>query len=280
MGPSFQKFGRLVSEYAVNIFSRTEDEHLDYLHRGWWLQVVSIDETADHTIRELFHYKIPASFMGSHAWCSDQVHTITGQASLWRSSLQTSQNRLSGTSRNRRTTHTMIQPDSTSSRPCHPCKLRRGLLLKAGTATSRIWNFRPILPDHTNHWVIARCSSPTSTPSEDHTCDGYKLCRCVTNVLSTSVVALRQASRTYVTSTTESPNSCEEGILSLSFFDAVAPLFRTSNIDQISVKVWECKRCRECFRWRREVNEDKPNGWRIHGSWHQIERAHHRRAYV
>jgi hypothetical protein len=112
--------------------------------------VVSIDETADHTIRELFHYKIPASFMGSHAWCSDQVHTITGQASLWRSSLQTSQNRLSGTSRNRRTTHTMIQPDSTSSRPCHPCKLRRGLLLKAGTATSRCSR----LPGHQQSPVV------------------------------------------------------------------------------------------------------------------------------
>lgn len=71
--PRFRILGRLAGEYAVDMFSRTEDERLEYLRRGRRLQAVGMDEAADPTVPDFFHYKIPASFMGSRAWCSDQV---------------------------------------------------------------------------------------------------------------------------------------------------------------------------------------------------------------
>lgn len=178
-----------------------------------------MDKTADHTIIPL---QDSASFMGSRAWCSDQVRTITGQASLWRSSLQTS--------RNRRTTH---RPDSTSSRPCHPCKLRRGLLLKAGTLLEcdvpvlqatpisaisggtldvpLLMPFYEVYGIFSQYYLITQIvgQSPDAPHQHQHrartTLVTRSLCRdAATNcagarqkVLSTSVVALRQASRTY-----------------------------------------------------------------------------------
>ena len=69
----FRILGRLAGEYAVDMFSRTEDERLDYLRRGRRIQAAGMDEPADPTIANFFHNKIPGSFMGSRAWCSDQV---------------------------------------------------------------------------------------------------------------------------------------------------------------------------------------------------------------
>jgi Helitron helicase-like domain at N-terminus len=71
--PRFQILGRLGSEYAVDMFSRTEDERLEYLRRGRQLQAAGMDEAPDPSVADFFRYKIPASFMGSRAWCSDQV---------------------------------------------------------------------------------------------------------------------------------------------------------------------------------------------------------------
>jgi len=71
--PRFRILGRLAGEYAVDMFSRTEDERLEYLRRGRRMQAAGMDEVADPTVTNFFHYKIPGSFMGSRAWCSDQV---------------------------------------------------------------------------------------------------------------------------------------------------------------------------------------------------------------
>ena len=41
--------------------------------RGRRLQAAGMDEPADPSVPNFFQYKIPGSFMGSRAWCSDQV---------------------------------------------------------------------------------------------------------------------------------------------------------------------------------------------------------------
>jgi len=71
------------------MFSRTEDERLDYLRRGRQLQAAGMDEAPDPTVTDFFRSKIPASFMGSRAWCSDQVADALaiarqhGKPSIW-----------------------------------------------------------------------------------------------------------------------------------------------------------------------------------------------------
>lgn len=71
--PRLQIFGRLACEYAVDMFSRTEEERLHFLKTGRRQQAVGMDEAPDPTVPDLFQNKIPASFMGSRAWASDQV---------------------------------------------------------------------------------------------------------------------------------------------------------------------------------------------------------------
>lgn len=70
--PRFQILGRLACEYAVDMFSRTEEQRLCYL-QGRRIQAASMDEAADPLIPDHFQNKIPANFMGSRAWASDQV---------------------------------------------------------------------------------------------------------------------------------------------------------------------------------------------------------------
>ncbi|KAJ6019739.1 hypothetical protein N7499_003178 [Penicillium canescens] len=66
-------YGRLACEYAVDMFSRTEEERLHYLKRGRRMQAAAMDEAPNPDIPDLFENKIPAGFMGSRAWASDQV---------------------------------------------------------------------------------------------------------------------------------------------------------------------------------------------------------------
>jgi hypothetical protein len=53
------------------------------------IQAMSVDEAADPAIPDLFQNKIPASFMGSRAWASDQVLDSLaiarhmGKSSVW-----------------------------------------------------------------------------------------------------------------------------------------------------------------------------------------------------
>ncbi|EAW24643.1 uncharacterized protein NFIA_101270 [Aspergillus fischeri NRRL 181] len=85
----FQVLGRLACEYAVDMFSRTGEERLRYLQRGRRVHATSMDEAADPLIPDLFQNKIPASFMGSRAWASDQVTDSLaiarklGKPSIW-----------------------------------------------------------------------------------------------------------------------------------------------------------------------------------------------------
>ncbi|KAF3405665.1 ATP-dependent DNA helicase PIF1 [Penicillium rolfsii] len=71
--PRMRIFGRLACEYAVDMFSRTEEERLHYLKRGRRVQAAAMDEAPNPDIPDLFENKIPAGFMGSRAWASDQV---------------------------------------------------------------------------------------------------------------------------------------------------------------------------------------------------------------
>ncbi|KAJ6003691.1 hypothetical protein N7522_006383 [Penicillium canescens] len=71
--PRMRIYGRLACEYAVDMFSRTEEERLHYLKRGRRMQAAAMDEAPNPDISDLFENKIPAGFMGSRAWASDQV---------------------------------------------------------------------------------------------------------------------------------------------------------------------------------------------------------------
>jgi hypothetical protein len=87
--PRFQILGRLASEYAVDMFSRTEEQRLTYLQKGRRFQATTMDEAPNPTVPDLFENKIPASFMGSRAWASDQVADALaiarhlGKPSIW-----------------------------------------------------------------------------------------------------------------------------------------------------------------------------------------------------
>jgi hypothetical protein len=71
--PRIQILGRLACEYAMDMFSRTEEERLHYLKSGRRQQATGMDEAADPGAPDLFQNKIPVSFMGSRAWAADQV---------------------------------------------------------------------------------------------------------------------------------------------------------------------------------------------------------------
>ena len=55
------------------MFSRTEEERLNFVKRGRHAQRTATDEAAEPSEPDFFENKIPASFMGSAAWASDQV---------------------------------------------------------------------------------------------------------------------------------------------------------------------------------------------------------------
>jgi hypothetical protein len=54
-------------------YSRTEEERLQYLKRSRAIQTSAFENTPRWPAADLIRYKIPASFMGSQAWASDQV---------------------------------------------------------------------------------------------------------------------------------------------------------------------------------------------------------------
>ena len=67
------QLGRLTCEYVVDMYSRTEEERLQYLKRSRAIQASAFENTPQWPTADLIRYKIPASFMGSQAWASDQV---------------------------------------------------------------------------------------------------------------------------------------------------------------------------------------------------------------
>ena len=78
--PRFLSIGRLTCEYIVDMFSRMEDERLDYIKMGRKeqlkrqreLHIISaeVDETC---LNPEESFLLPASFVHSKLWASNQV---------------------------------------------------------------------------------------------------------------------------------------------------------------------------------------------------------------
>jgi Helitron helicase-like domain at N-terminus len=73
MDPRFLTFGRLTCEYVMDIYSRTEDDRLNYLRMARTIQSSGFENRPHQPTADLIRNKIPASFMGSRAWASNQV---------------------------------------------------------------------------------------------------------------------------------------------------------------------------------------------------------------
>jgi hypothetical protein len=73
----FRQLGRLACEYAVDMYSRVEEERLNYLRRGRLDQVRGAGqhgtEGSSESLRGNIEGMLPASFLGSRAWSSQQV---------------------------------------------------------------------------------------------------------------------------------------------------------------------------------------------------------------
>jgi hypothetical protein len=73
----FRQLGRLAGEYAVDMYSRVEEERLNYLRRGRLDQVRGAAqhgaEGSSESLRGNIEGMLPASFLGSRAWSSQQV---------------------------------------------------------------------------------------------------------------------------------------------------------------------------------------------------------------
>lgn len=66
--PRFRQMGRLTCEYLVDMYSRIEEERLNYIQLGRQQQYRSSPQ-----IESGFQNMLPASFLGSRAWASEQV---------------------------------------------------------------------------------------------------------------------------------------------------------------------------------------------------------------
>jgi len=76
----FSIFGRLSAEYVVDMYSRTEEQRLFYIAKERRHHVNEISEAGQHHEEEEGQgndadpgIKLPASFLGSRAWTSDQT---------------------------------------------------------------------------------------------------------------------------------------------------------------------------------------------------------------
>ena len=65
--PRFRLLGHLTCEYLVDMYSRVEEERLNYIHQGRNSQY----NTSDSELG--FQNTLPISFLGSRAWVSEQV---------------------------------------------------------------------------------------------------------------------------------------------------------------------------------------------------------------
>jgi len=63
----------LTCEYVVDMNARTEEACLAYLRLSWAIQSSAFENTLLWPAADLIRYKLPASFIGSQAWVSDQV---------------------------------------------------------------------------------------------------------------------------------------------------------------------------------------------------------------
>lgn len=75
MEDRFQKYSRLAQEYMVDMYSRVEEERILVIKRGKQHQRsrFEINEVDGWDGDDSWHSQLPASFMGSRAWASNQV---------------------------------------------------------------------------------------------------------------------------------------------------------------------------------------------------------------
>ena len=79
----FQQWGRLTCEYLVDMFSRIEEERLEYIRNGKQIQAQdlflddegngTIEDEQDKELERLFLGTLPSTFLGSRAWISENV---------------------------------------------------------------------------------------------------------------------------------------------------------------------------------------------------------------
>jgi hypothetical protein len=78
--PRFALFSRVAQEYMVDMYSRVEEERINFIRQGrqrqWQRRQASmgtVDGNVTLTETEAWQSSLPSSFLGSRAWCSNQV---------------------------------------------------------------------------------------------------------------------------------------------------------------------------------------------------------------
>jgi Helitron helicase-like domain at N-terminus len=79
----FQQWSHLTCEYLVDMFSRIEEERLEYIRNGRQMQARdlflddegggTIEDDQDKELERLFLGTLPSTFLGSRAWISENV---------------------------------------------------------------------------------------------------------------------------------------------------------------------------------------------------------------
>jgi hypothetical protein len=72
-GGRFTLFGRLCCEYLVDMYSRTEEERLSYISCERRFHNDELRDMHDEDVEFHPDIKLPSSFVGSHAWTSEQA---------------------------------------------------------------------------------------------------------------------------------------------------------------------------------------------------------------
>jgi hypothetical protein len=71
--PRFRIFGRLTCEYLCDMYSRVEEERLKFIHNSRETLATDHFDDAEHDGDEQTNISLPASFMGSRKWASEQT---------------------------------------------------------------------------------------------------------------------------------------------------------------------------------------------------------------
>jgi hypothetical protein len=72
-GGRFTFLGRLCCEYLVDMYSRTKEERLSYISRERRFHNEELQQTHNEDVEFHPDIKLPSSFVGSHAWTSEQA---------------------------------------------------------------------------------------------------------------------------------------------------------------------------------------------------------------
>jgi hypothetical protein len=77
----FQIFGRLGCEYLCDVYSRVEEQHLQYI-RSERINQAKHSQAADDKQGDV-HFELPASFVQSRAWASEKTADALALAHRW-----------------------------------------------------------------------------------------------------------------------------------------------------------------------------------------------------